>query len=253
MKLGKWIGGVMGFVATGGPLGALLGYLIGSYFDKSSDDVAEDVNSPQGQRNSFLFSLLVLTSYVIRADNRIMHSEMEFVRNFLRKTFGEGAVKEGEQILLDLFEQARRMDSESPGAYRRLIFDCGGQIATYMSYESRLQLLNFLVMLAKSDGSVCADEVRALGELVQAMQLQQSELDSMLHLGGDSLEEAYQVLEIPSTATDDEVKAAYRRLALKHHPDRVAALGEDVRRAAEEKFQQINNAKERIYKSRGIK
>lgn len=67
------------------------------------------------------------------------------------------------------------------------------------------------------------------------------------------MEEAYQVLEIPSTATDDEVKAAYRRLALKHHPDRVAALGEDVRRAAEEKFQQINNAKERIYKSRGIK
>ena len=105
MKLGTWIGGVMGFVATGGPLGALLGYLIGSYFDKSNDDVAEDVNSPQGQRNSFLFSLLVLASYVIRADNRIMHSEMEFVRNFLRKTFGEGAVKEGEQILLDLFEQ----------------------------------------------------------------------------------------------------------------------------------------------------
>ena len=67
------------------------------------------------------------------------------------------------------------------------------------------------------------------------------------------LEEAYKVLEVEPTATDDEVRAAYRRLALKHHPDRVATLGEDIRKAAEEKFQSINNAKERIYKARGMK
>ena len=63
----------------------------------------------------------------------------------------------------------------------------------------------------------------------------------------------YEVLGIRPTATDDEVKAAYRRLALKHHPDRVATLGDDVKRAAEEKFQQINQAKETIYKARGLK
>ena len=48
------------------------------------------------------------------------------------------------------------------------------------------------------------------------------------------------------------MKRAYRRLALEHHPDKVAALGEDVRRAAEKKFQQINEAKERIWKARGM-
>ena len=74
-----------------------------------------------------------------------------------------------------------------------------------------------------------------------------------MSLRSDSLEDAYKVLEISSSATDAEVRAAYRSLALKHHPDRVATLGDDIRKAAEEKFQQINAAKERIYKARGMK
>ena len=66
-----------------------------------------------GQRNSFLFSMLVMASYIIRADGRIMHSEMEFVRRFLRSTFGEAAVGEGERILLNLFEQRKQMDRQT--------------------------------------------------------------------------------------------------------------------------------------------
>ena len=60
------------------------------------------------------------------------------------------------------------------------------------------------------------------------------------------------MLGVRPDATDDEVRAAYRKLALKHHPDRVATLGEDIRRAAEKKLQEINDAKERIYKARGM-
>ena len=75
----------------------------------------------------------------------------------------------------------------------------------------------------------------------------------MLNLKSNTLEDAYKVLEISPNATDDEVRKAYRKMALKHHPDKVATLGEDVRKAAEQKFQQINDAKERIYKARGMK
>ena len=74
----------------------------------------------------------------------------------------------------------------------------------------------------------------------------------MLHLEGDTLDDAYKVLGVSPQATDDEVKRAYRKLALQHHPDRVAKLGDDVRRAAEKKFQEINAAKERIWKARGL-
>lgn len=260
MGFGKWIGGIMGFMA-GGPLGALTGFALGSFFDKATDlgsvgsgsETMGGSAGAAGQRNSFLFSMLVMASYIIRADGRIMHSEMEFVRRFLRVNFGEAAVAEGEQILLNLFEQRKQMERTDPMAFRRTIQDCGAQIAANLGYGERLQLLDFLVKIAQSDGNVCASEIDALKEVARSMALSEQELDSMMSLKSDSLEDAYKVLEIASSATDEEVRAAYRRLALKHHPDRVATLGEDIRKAAEEKFQQINAAKERIYKARGMK
>ena len=261
MGAGKWIGGIIGFMA-GGPLGALAGYALGSLMDLGGNTTSytatygngqttEDVFA--GQRNSFLFSMLVMASYIIRADGRIMHSEMEYVRQFLRMNFGEEAVIQGEQILLNLFEQRKQMERQNPMAFKNTIHECGAQIAANLPYEQRLQLLDFLVNIAKSDGSVCSEEIAALKEVAQCMELSPKEVESMLNLSGNSLEEAYKVLEIDPSATNEEVRTAYRRLALKHHPDRVATLGEDVKKAAEEKFQQINNAKERIYKARGIK
>lgn len=259
MGAGKWIGGILGFM-TMGPLGALAGFALGSLLDINVTSSNATYGGEQteedrymGQRNSFLFSMLVMASYIIRADGRIMHSEMEYVRQFLRMNFGEAAVSQGEQILLNLFEQRKQMDQRNPTAFKQTIYECGTQIAANLTYAERLQLLGFLVNIAKSDGNVCPQEIEALKEVAQYMGLSAKEVESMLNLSGNSTEEAYKVLEIEPSATDDEVRAAYRRLALKHHPDRVATLGDDIKKAAEEKFQQINNAKERIYKARGMK
>lgn len=259
MGAGKWIGGILGFMAMG-PLGALAGFALGSLLDVSQssttntyEDEPVSETGYAGQRDSFLFAMLVMASYIIKADGRVMHSEMEFVRQFLRINFGENAVIQGQQILLNLFEQRKQMDSQNPYAFKNTIRECGAQIAANLSYEERLQLLNFLVNIAKSDGNVCNEEIEALREVAQCMGLSSKEVESMLNLGGNSLEQAYKVLEVEPTATNDEVRAAYRRLALKHHPDRVATLGEDIRKAAEEKFQKINNAKEQIFKARGMK
>ena len=246
-----------------GPLGALAGYALGSMLEMQGDNMgagptgfgpsASPGNEAYGQRNSFLFSMLVMSSYIIKADGKIMHSEMECVRQMLKENFGEQAAEEGNQILLNLFEQQKQMDARNPYAFKNTIRECGEQIAQNRSYEERLQLLAFLAKIAVSDGHLSPLEVDALKEVAVSMHLTTQEVDSLLNLGGNSLENAYKVLEIDPSATDAEVKAAYRKMALKHHPDRVATLGEDIKKAAQEKFQQINNAKELIYKARGMK
>ena len=292
MAAGKWIGGFLGFI-TAGPLGALAGFALGSLFDHGLDEVNKPGNGGggnyneysnayeaysrneksqqgyqqqgygqqhayEGERNSFMFSLLVLSSYIIAVDGKIMHSEMELVRRFLLQNFGESAKKQGEEILLKLFEQQKRMGMQQ---YRSVIQDSCHQIRANMVYEQRLQLLNFLVMIAQADNVVSAEEIQALKEIAIHMGLDPSDVDQMLGMHGGSsssgssstsLEDAYRILGITPDASNDEVKAAYRKMALKHHPDKVAALGEDVRRAAEKKFQEINDAKDKIYKARGI-
>jgi DnaJ like chaperone protein len=193
--------------------------------------------------------LLVLMSYIIKADGRIMHSEMELVRQWLRANFGEVAVQQGDQILKRLFQASKDQGEQQ---YRRNIREACQQIAKNVDYSGRLQLLNFLLMIAQADGNVDATEVDALKDVCRWMDLPTSEVDSMMNLGHDDLESAYKVLGVTPDVTDDVLKSVYRKLALEHHPDRVAALGEDVRKAAEKKFQEINAAKDIIWKARGL-
>ena len=263
----------MGFIA-GGPLGGLAGLVLGALFDVGLDQVNEpDRNGQpwntggskanfyqhnasasqqqrlQGERNSFLFSLLVLSAYIIRADGKVMHSEMETLRSFLRRNFGEVAVEQGDSIIRNIFDQQKQMGAM---AFESIIRDSCFQIAAHMNSAQRLQLLSFLAELAKADGRIDPSEVNALRNLAQWLGFDARILDSMFNLDKHDTQSAYKVLGISPNATNDEVKAAYRKMALQHHPDRVATLGEDIRLAAEKKFKEINDAKERIYKERGM-
>jgi len=275
MAIGKWIGGALGWILGGGVLGAVAGFCIGTMLDEAIEDKKhkgpDDDAGNGGQsyyeqrtfggrrpfeedRNSFLFSMLVLSSYIIKADGRIMHSEMEFVRQFLRHNFGPQAVNQGEEILLKLFELQKQ---QGPYQFKETIRKSCIEISFHMNISQRLQLLNYLVIIAKVDGIVSPEEVTALKEVAHYLGLSAQDVESMLNLengakDSSNIEEAYKVLGISPSATDEEVKAAYRKMALKHHPDRVSALGEDVRKAAEKKFQEINDAKERIFKARGL-
>ena len=282
--VGCWIGGTLGTMLGSGILGTLAGFCLGSIIDEMMDSRADsndyntnkqdyysqgngykqyqyggqngssNAHSNEEQRNSFLFSMLVLSSYIIKADNKIMHSEMEFVRQFLRQNFGEQAVNQGQEILLKLFEIQKQQGIQ---VFRNTIHQSCAEIKHNMNVSQRLQLLNYLLIIAKVDGYVSPEEIKALKEVARHLGLTAKDVDSMLNMENGArtnrnIEDAYKVLGLSSTATDDEVKVAYRKMALKHHPDRVATLGEDIRKAAEKKFQDINDAKERIFKARGL-
>ena len=204
----------------------------------------------EGQRNSFLFSMLVLSSYIIKADGKVMHSEMEMVRQMLRQNFGEQAVIQGNDILKKLFDEQKRVGMTN---FRQTVADCCQQIARNMNYSQRLQLFHFLVGIANADGEVSKTEKSVLEAVGAAIRLNKADITSVIAMFYKDTDSAYAVLEISPSATDDEVKSAYRRMAMKNHPDRVSTLGPDVQKAAAERFQQISEAYETIKKQRGMK
>lgn len=242
-KYGKWIGAGLGF-AMGGPLGALLGLFIGSMFDNVKTITVNPLGgpvSPTGSgRGDFMFSLTVLSTAVMKADGRIMRSELDFVKAFLIRNFGVEATREAMNMIKELSTK------EIPLA------DVCNQIRYNMELASRTQLLYFLFGIAKADGTVSEAEIRLLENISDMLGIDRGAFNSVKSMYYDDLESAYLILGISSTATDEEVKKAYRKMAIENHPDKVGHLGEDIRKAAEEKFTQINVAYEKIKKQRNI-
>ena len=279
MGAGKWIGGILGWVAWG-PIGALIGYFLGKAVDNYIDGSHQlpggdgwDRQSGQGQygrsgqggyqrqtgsqggysqqqsrqrytadeqRNSFFVSLLVLSSAVIKADGKTDPAELRTVREFIRANFGEQAASQAEQIL-------QQLDSQQVN-----IYSVGGQIAANMNYSQRLQLFQYLVSIATADGEFSKSEKSVLEAIASAIRLTSTDAASIIAMYYKEADSAYTVLEISPNATDDEVKAAYRRMAMKYHPDRVSTLGPEVQKSAEEKFKQVQEAYATIKKQRGM-
>lgn len=252
MGAGKWIGGVLGWAAFG-PIGALLGWWLGrrvddyierlSYSSSSQSSYSSSGSrySATEQRNSFLVSLLVLSAAVIKADGRTLQSELDYVKGFIRRSFGDAAVPEAMRML----EQFCRQDVN--------IYSVGPQIARYMNASQRRQLFHYLVQIALADGNFDKREKTVLEAIGATIGLASADVNSIIAMFYKETSSAYTVLGLSPSATDDEVRTAYRKMAMKNHPDKVATLGPDVQKAAAEKFRQIQEAYESIKKERGMK
>lgn len=239
MALEKWITGVLGW-ALFGPIGGILGFYFASRLEKLSETVSaqgEQQSWNQGQRNSFLMSLLVLSASVIKADGKTTSQELSTLRHFFARNFGAQAGNEAEDILKGLIDKDFNL------------YEVCAQIRSCMDYSQRLQLYHYLVGLGACDG-LHQSEIDILETIASYIGLTKSEADSIFARFRPSNDSNYKILEITSDATNEEVKKAYRKMAVKYHPDKVATLGPDVQKAAEEKFKDVLHAYEAICKER---
>jgi DnaJ like chaperone protein len=238
-KYGKWIGGGLGWV-LGGPIGGILGFVFGAMFDSMQSGKYE-YKDMQTQPGDFSVSLLVLSAAVMKADQKILKSELNYVKQFFYAQFGSEQSQQMLVMLRDLLKQDINVQEVS------------GQIRRYMDYSSRLQLIHYLFGIALSDGQSHPDEVRMIELISGYLGIRSVDFQSIKAMFIKDQESAYKILEISPDATDEEVKKAYRKMAAKYHPDKVSHLGADVQKAAKEKFQKLNQAYSQIKKQRGIK
>jgi DnaJ like chaperone protein len=237
---GKWLGGGLGFV-MGGPIGGLLGFLVGSMIDgttvHTSTYTAGTARTSQGD---FGMSLLVLVAAVMKVDGKIVRSELDYVKQFFVRQFGQESARQALLMLKDILKQ------EIP------VREVCSQIRGNMDYSSRLQLLHLLFNISLADSSIHHSEIEIIEKIADYLGVASNDFLSIKNMFIAETDSSYKILEIKPSSSNVEVKKAYRRMAMKYHPDKVSHLGEDFRKTADEKFKKVNEAYEKIKKERNM-
>ena len=239
-RYGKWLGGGLGFI-MGGPIGGLLGFLAGSMIDGAT--VGSGTYTTEAGRTTpgaFGVSLLVLIAAVMKADGKVVKSELDYVRQFFVRQFGKDSAAEASIMLRDLLKK------DIP------LKDVCQQIERGMDYSSRLQLLHLLFNVSLADGIIHPSELDVIDRISQYLGISSADFMSIKNMFVPEMDSSYKILEIEKTATNDDVKKAYRKMAMKYHPDKVSHLGEDYRKSADEKFKKVNEAYEKTKKERNM-
>jgi len=235
---GKWLGGGLGF-AMGGPIGGLLGFLVGSMID-SSTETTTYTSSARTSQGDFGMSLLVLVAAVMKADGKIVKSELDYVKQFFVRQFGQESAKQALLMLKDILKQ------EIP------VRDVCLQIKSNMDYASRLQLLHILFNISLADTVIHPSEIEIIEKISTYLGVASGDFLSIKNMFIPETDSSYKILEIDPSVSNDDVKKAYRQMAMKYHPDKVSHLGEDFRKSADDKFAMVNEAYEKIKKERNM-
>ena len=247
MAYSKGIGGAVGW-ALGGPVGGILGYWLGKMVADDSlsmEGPSSMGTSARGRRTThagdFALSMVVLSAAVMQADNRVLKSELDYVKSFFKTNFGQA---QAEQLTLALREALKnRVDVRGVCM----------QIRGNMPHAKRLLLLQYLYGIARADGNVDPREVDLIRRMASALGISDKDRASIEAPFHSDKPDPYTVLEIDQSASDAEVKKAYRRLALKFHPDKVRDMGEAYVKQAEARFLDVQDAYENLKKMRGFK
>ena len=238
----KWIAAFLGYSFFRFP-GALLGFIIGGVVERffSSSRSWSEVGSQRPTNAAFQLNLLALAATVIKADGSVKQQELQFVRNFFITNYGS-------QMASTIFEKF----NEEVKKERQNIPELTQIFNQRAPYETRLQILHFLFGVANADGSISQTELSKVEQIAAALGIRPSDMESIKAMFIKATDSAYKILEISSSASDDEVKKAYRTMAKKYHPDKLQSKDPALIKGAQEKFLKVQEAYEAIQKERGL-
>ena len=261
----KWLFLGLGW-AVGGPIGGILGYYIGKAISPDSPRI-DDGDDGGGHRGPYRntgtqqdvnVALMVLIAAVMKADGQVKRSELDYVKRFLLANYGEERGKQMLKVLQQMVERDIPIDQVCQ------------QIKVNTDYNTRYHMVDFLFGIGGADGAFHPTEINMLRLIAQYLGISSTDYTSIFerHVGySDSgyssqsgrsrsstssthNKDPYRVLGIDRSASDDEVKKAYRKMAMKYHPDRVAGMSEEMQRNAAEQMKEINEAYDHIKQQR---
>jgi DnaJ like chaperone protein len=249
----KWFLGVGFLVLTGKVKYGIIGFVIGSIVDfmsrgkktkasNSGSSTGYEYYRQRATQYDFPTMLMALSAVVMKADGTVKRVELDYVKSFFTAQFGNQFTREHLQVLKHFLD-----NGQIP------ITDICNDIRNRISVDGRIQMVHYLFQVAKADGHVDDRELKIIEQLANKLGIPAMEFDSVKNMFYRSADSDYKILGIEASASDEDVKRAYRKMAIAFHPDKVAQMGEEYQKGAKEKFQQIQDAYENIKRKRGIK
>lgn len=241
----RWILAFLGFVIFRFP-GGVIGYLIGYYLDQMQITTTRSGSGIGTQRGNvspadFELNLLSLASLVIKADGTVSQKELDYVRMYFVQAYGKDRANATFRTFNEVIKK-REVNAQNICEFLRV----------RTRYEARLQIIHFLFSVADADGYVSPLEVDKIRSIANYLSIRLADFESIKAMFFKSADSAYTILEIEKTATDNEVKAAYRSMVKKYHPDKLQHMDEAYQKGAEAKFRKVQEAYEQIQKERGM-
>ena len=206
MAFGKWINNLKGLFEEG-PMKELTEHVADQQKQEQEVKLSAEnvvitdefrqtfnVNSPvrENLRNSFLFSMLTMASYIVIADGKVEPEEYDFLGKFLHDTFGEEAKVEGMDVVKKLIAKHDELEAKKPMAFLQLIGDCGSQIASSLSEDLRYQMLSMLALIIKSDANISNKEVETLKEVAVYIGMKATDVDALMNLDIEKAKDEWQ-------------------------------------------------------------
>jgi len=208
---------------------------------KSSFDKYAQTHTANEVKSKFANNLLVLTAAVMKADGKVMKSELAFVKSFFLEQFPKNFAKVRIQMLKGVLKENYSAEKAAKN-----MLEC-------MPLNQRKYLLEYLFNLAKSDGNIVRLELKIIDSIAKAMRYSGAGYQKLkARYVKIASKDVYSILGIKKDVTDKEVKKAYRKLAVKNHPDKFAQASKEERLQAKKRFQKIQGAYETIKKARGM-